>query len=159
MAMLILAKKESRIKAENIKQGIMEAHWPARFEIFNKKPVVIIDGAHNPAGANVLRKNLNEYFPERNIIFVLGILRDKAADEILSLLIRPRDKVIVVRPVSDRAFEPQELAAKITADYVEPIQSIAEGIARAKVLSGDNGIICIAGSLYLAGAAREIICK
>lgn len=159
MTAVALTEKEGRITFETIRQGIAKTRWPARFEVFKGNPVVILDGAHNPAGAKVLRKNLDEFFFARNIVFVLGILRDKDADQIVSVLIRPQDKVITVRPVSDRALEPQELAAKITADYVEAVPSIPAGIAKAKVLAANSGIVCIAGSLYLAGTARKIICE
>lgn len=157
MVMAVLMEKDSRITAESIKCGAGAARWPARFEIFPGQPVVILDGAHNPAGAKVLRENLARFFPDKEFVFVLGILRDKDADGILSVLISPEDQVVAVRPVSDRALEPEELALKIKAKHVVAVPDIRDGIAKARQLAKNNGVVCIAGSLYLAGAARQII--
>ncbi|MPN26995.1 hypothetical protein SDC9_174422 [bioreactor metagenome] len=96
-------------------------------------------------------------FAGKDIVFLLGILQDKDVCGIVNSLIRPNDKVVVAAPVSDRAGEPVEIAKVIKAFDVRTAVSIEEGLKHAKVLAGHNGIICIAGSLYLIGAARAII--
>jgi dihydrofolate synthase/folylpolyglutamate synthase len=121
--------------------------------------VIIIDGAHNPDGARVLRQNLDLVFPEREITFALGILRDKDVTGIIRHLIRPTDTVVTVQPLSYRAATPEEIAQEIKAHHVEAASAIDSGIDRAKELAGPNGVVCVAGSLYLIGEARQIILK
>lgn len=157
MAALILAKNNKRISLASIAKGLATVKWPARFEIVSKNPVIIIDGAHNPAGVSVLRNTLDELYADKPITFVLGILRDKNIEEMIKILIRPSDQVIVVRPNSDRAANPDEIAQKITARHIETASSITQGISRAKSIGQE--IICVAGSLYLAGIARNVICQ
>ncbi|QJW48982.1 bifunctional folylpolyglutamate synthase/dihydrofolate synthase [bacterium BFN5] len=74
MATLLLAQKDERITGQAIEKGLSQVLWPGRFEIVEGQPLTIIDGAHNPAGAKVLRNNLDVIFPDRPIVFLLGIL-------------------------------------------------------------------------------------
>jgi len=159
MAILVLAEQEQRITLSAVRSGLLEVCWPGRFEVIPGEPTIIIDGAHNQDGARGLRKNLNEFYGSREIVFLLGILRDKDVTRIVRELISSADQVVVVAPVSARAGEPQDIAREIRAAHVETADSIIEGLGRAQMLAGDQGVICIAGSLYLVGAAREIICK
>jgi len=158
MAALVLAEKEQRINLPAVQNGLLEVCWPGRFEVIPGAPIIIIDGAHNQAGARALRKNLNEFYGNKEIVFLLGILQDKDVTAIVRELIGSADKVVVVAPLSERAGHPQDIAREIQgALHVETADSIIAGLKRAHVLAGDNGVICIAGSLYLVGAARGII--
>ncbi|MGI6092087.1 MAG: bifunctional folylpolyglutamate synthase/dihydrofolate synthase [Veillonellaceae bacterium] len=157
MTAILIGKKDKRISWEQIVKGVAAAKWPGRFEIFSGRPMVVIDGAHNPAGAIRLRDNLDLVFAGKEIVFLLGILKDKDVCGIVNSLIRPNDKVVVAAPLSDRAGEPSEVAKLIKANVVSTAENIEEGLRLAKVLAGSDGIICIAGSLYLIGAARAII--
>lgn len=159
MTAILLAEKEPRITVTAVKNGLLQVCWPGRFEVVPGQPTVIIDGAHNQDGARVLRKNLDEFFSEKEIVFLLGILRDKDVTAIIKALIRPVDKVVVVAPLSERAGEPAEIAQEIEAAHVEIAGSIIAGLQRVRAIAGENSVICIAGSLYLIGAAREIIKK
>ncbi|MGL5512117.1 MAG: glutamate ligase domain-containing protein, partial [Sporomusa sp.] len=76
---------------------------------------------------------------------------------IISELIRPADSVVTVQPLSYRAATPEEIAQEIQAHHVEAAASIDRGIERAKQLAGQNGVVCVAGSLYLIGEARQVI--
>ncbi|MBP2649590.1 MAG: fgs [Firmicutes bacterium] len=157
MAMLALADKEPRITSDTIENGLKAAQWPGRFEIFPGKPLIVIDGAHNPAGAQALRLTLDEIFPDKIITFVLGILADKDVANICRALVRQGDKVITVEPMSDRAADPKRVAEQITVCQVEIGDSIEAGIERAVAKAGEDGLVCVAGSLYLIGTARPII--
>ncbi len=154
----VLAKEEERITLSALKKGLLEVCWPGRFEVIPGQPTIIIDGAHNQDGARGLRKNLNEFYGQKEIVFLLGILQDKDVAAILRELIYPVDKVVVVAPLSERAGEPQEIAKQIQAVHVETANSISAGLEQTRLLAGENGVICVAGSLYLVGAARQIIC-
>jgi len=159
MAALVLAEKEPRITLSALQNGLLQVRWPGRFEVIPGATTIIIDGAHNQDGARGLRKNLNEFYANQEIVFLLGILRDKDVTAIVRELVNVVDKVVVVAPLSERAAQPQDIAREIQATHVETADSIMEGLERAHVLAGDHGVICVAGSLYLIGAARGIICK
>ncbi|QDR80084.1 bifunctional folylpolyglutamate synthase/dihydrofolate synthase [Sporomusa termitida] len=156
---LILGTKDKRITAGTIQQALATVCWPGRFEIIAGEPVIVIDGAHNPDGARVLRQNLDQVFPGREVTFALGILRDKDVTGIIRELIRPVDTVVTVQPLSYRAATPEEIAREIEARHVEAAAAIGSGIERAKYLAGSQGVVCVAGSLYLIGEARQIILK
>lgn len=157
MATLLLAQKDERITGNAIKKGLNQVLWPGRFEIVSGQPFTIIDGAHNPAGAKVLRDNLDLIFPNKPIVFLLGILEDKDIVGIIKNLIRPSDRVVVTSPDSARAARPDEVAHLIKAQQVEVHPTIEAGIIRASQIAEPDGILCIAGSLYLIGYARHII--
>ncbi|MBC8016219.1 MAG: bifunctional folylpolyglutamate synthase/dihydrofolate synthase [Sporomusaceae bacterium] len=159
MTALVLAEKEQRITGSALQQGLLQVCWPGRFEVIPGHPTIIIDGAHNQDGAKGLRRNLNEFYGNQDIVFLLGILRDKDVTSIVRELINADDQVVVVAPMSGRAGHPQEIAREIQAVHVETADSIANGLEQAYRLAGDKGVLCIAGSLYLIGTAREIICK
>lgn len=154
---LILGAVDPRITPSAIKNALDIVRWPGRFEIISGEPVIIIDGAHNPDGARVLRQNLDQLFPGREITFALGILRDKDVAGIIRELIRTIDTVVTVQPLSYRAATPEEIAREIEAHHVEAAAAIDSGIERAKELAGSDGVVCVAGSLYLIGEARQII--
>lgn len=152
-ALSVLAKKDYHIKKDVAVKAVENTVHAGRFEQIGN---IILDGAHNPAGIAALRKTLDALYSEEKRIFLLGMLRDKAVNEMLSLLIRKDDKVIVTKPVSNRAMEEEELfvLAKKYTDSVVVAKSIEDGV---KLLQISDGIRIIAGSLYLIGAAREIL--
>ncbi len=154
---LLLKKEEPRITLETIKSALNIVRWPGRFEMVPGSPMIVIDGAHNPDGARVLRQNLDQVFPGREITFALGILRDKDVSGIIRELIRTSDTVVTVQPLSYRAATPEEIAREIEARHVEAATTIDSGIERAKQLAGSDGVVCVAGSLYLIGEARQVI--
>ena len=156
MACFVLAEREPRLTLEAIERGLAAAAWPGRCEIFPGCPPIIVDGAHNPAGAKVLRRALDELFPERQRVFVLGILKDKDIAGILGGLVKAGDRVIAVRPDSDRAAAPEVVAGLVPAGASATVAlSVEDGMASAVRLAGSGGIVCAAGSLYMVGKARQ----
>ncbi|MCE5285392.1 MAG: bifunctional folylpolyglutamate synthase/dihydrofolate synthase [Pelosinus sp.] len=149
--------KHKQITAKSIQNGLRSVSWPGRFEILKTKPLMVIDGAHNPAGAKVLRENLDVFFPKQQRTFLLGILQDKDITGIIKTLIRPKDQVVVAAPLSDRAGQPETVAAGIMASHVEIAPSIEEGLRRAQELAGEEGLVCAAGSLYLIGTVCQML--
>lgn len=156
MTAQLIANRESRITIDAIRRGLAHVDWPGRFEIVNCQPITVMDGAHNPDGARVLRETLDEVFPGA-ITFLLGILADKDVVGITEALVRATDDVVIVRPLSERAADPQVVASKLVAKRIEIATSIDEGYVKACSLAGLAGVVCVAGSLYLIGPAREVI--
>ena len=156
-----LAENEPRLTAAAILSGVAEAHWPGRFEILPGAPTVILDGAHNPDGVRTLRHTLEAVYPERAIVFLFGVLADKDHGEMARRLFHPSDRAIVVEPNSPRAASACEIADEISG-YVAAVSvaaDIASGLLQAKLWAGPQGIVCVAGSLYMIGDARQLLLK
>ena len=127
--------------------------WNCRFEImkYNDK-TIIFDGAHNPAGAKVLRESLNKYYPNKDIFFIIGCLRDKNYMDIINTLITNKDKLILTLPQSSRAWNPQKVKEMFNkALIIEDYYSIIEYINQSQ-----NDIICITGSLYCVEVMKPL---
>ncbi|WP_110953378.1 bifunctional folylpolyglutamate synthase/dihydrofolate synthase [Anaerosinus massiliensis] len=161
MTALVLANSEKRITSEAIHNALLTVSWPGRFEVLSQEDhLILVDGAHNIAGAQSLRINLDTYFSDKEIVFLLGVLKDKDIDGILKALVKADDSVVVTEPLSERAAEPAYIANKIIAKQVEVASSIEDGLRKASELAaGPDKILCIAGSLYLIGAVRSLLVK
>jgi dihydrofolate synthase / folylpolyglutamate synthase len=146
----------SSITPESIERGIRETHWPGRFQAIAARPgwpEMVIDVAHNPAGAWALRSALSERYEERRLIFVFGAMRDKAISEMTEILFPLADRVIATRPQNPRAASPEEVqhAAARTGVEVEAVEEIQTAVERARELAGPKGVIVVTGSIYLVG--------
>lgn len=147
----------------DIIDGISTAFNPGRMEIIAEEPTILLDGAHNPAGMQMLEKTLKEDFEYERLILVVGILEDKDIQRMLSEIIPVSDVVIVTKSKNARACEPTALKDRIkeigyTKDlFVE--KSLPKAIDHAKVMAGKKDLICISGSLYTVGEARSYFAK
>jgi dihydrofolate synthase/folylpolyglutamate synthase len=146
----------SGITADSIERGIRETHWPGRFQVIPARagwPEIVIDVAHNPAGAWALRSALSERYEDRPLIFVFGAMRDKAISEMAEILFPLADRVIVTRPENPRAASPEEIqeAGSRTGAEIELAEDVLHAIERARELSGEKSVFVITGSIYLVG--------
>ena len=144
------------ITAKSIERGIRETRWPGRFQVIAPRPgwpEIVIDAAHNPAGAWALRSTLSERYEDRPLIFVFGAMRDKAISEITEILFPLAERVIATRPENPRAASPEEIqqAALRTGTEIEAIEDVGAALERARCLAKADTIIVVAGSIYLAG--------
>jgi len=134
-----------------IRAGLRGARWPGRFQIFRRDPLVILDGAHNPAGARALAASLRAYFPGRPVTFVIGVLADKDAGGILDALRPLAARVILTASANPRAAPPDALRALLPAGArVDTARSPQDALTRA-IAEDPRGIVCVAGSLSLIG--------
>lgn len=160
MTAFLLHNNDERIKPDAVCNAFSSVEWPGRFECMNLNDTkIIVDGAHNPAGAKVLRESLDMYYPEKNRVFMLGILKDKDSDLIIKYLIRQEDVVVVTAPVSERAEDPSVLALRIHANNVVVEVDYKKAVKKALKLAGDGNLLCITGSLYLIGSVRKYLTK
>lgn len=142
-----------------VRDGLAATHWPARLEILRREPLVLIDGAHNFDGARSLRRALEEYFPDRGKIMLLGILADKERAGVVSELAPAARAVVVTRPDSPRSGDWQDLAVDVRryTPEVYLVEDVGEAVNKALSLARPGEMVCVAGSLYLAAEAREIL--
>ncbi len=147
-----------------VRAGLRGARWPGRFQIFRRDPLVILDGAHNPAGARALAASLRAYFPGRPVTFVIGILVDKDAGGILAALRPLAARFILTASQNPRAAAPGALRALLpAATRVDTASSPSDALAMATA-EATGGIVCVAGSLSLigdvlagAGAGQDVL--
>ena len=156
-----VSKKGFRgITAESIEQGIRETYWPGRFQVVAGKggwPEIVLDVAHNPAGAWALRSALSERFEDRPLIFVFGAMRDKAISEMTEILFPLAERVIATRPENPRAASPEEIqqAASRTGAEVEVSDDVKQALDCARLSAGPTGVMVVTGSIYLVGEAMR----
>ncbi len=147
------------LNGDVVRLGLARTRWPGRMEIVSQKPLVIIDGAHNYDGARCLRQALEEYFPGRSIILVIGMLGDKERARVAAELASAARAVVVTRPDNPRASNWRELAGEVRsyASEVYLLEDTGEAVRKALALAGPEEVILITGSLYMVGGAREVL--
>lgn len=144
-----------------VERALRSTVVPGRLEIVNDRPLVLLDGAHNPLGAAQLARALAHAFSGRRITLVCGISKDKPAPAILQQLLPCVDQVIATEPTSTR------VGCWSSADLVALVaeQGYRKAIAIPQVLSAlhhavahthVDSVICVTGSLYLVGEARSL---
>ena len=152
----------SSITPHTIERGIRETRWPGRFQLLPAHaawPEIVLDVAHNPAGAWALRSALSERYPDRPLLFVFGAMRDKAISEMTEILFLLAERVIATQPENPRSASPEEIrqAAARTGAEIESAADVAKALDRAKTISGSDMPIVITGSIYLVGEAMRIL--
>ena len=182
---LRLRERGWKISDDDIERGIARARWQGRFEIVETGesgfgdsgdiaeqdgeikseggcrkagPAILVDGGHNPQGAQVLADSLRDLFPNKKILFVMSVLADKDYESMIGSIIDVADGFICVTPPNPRALQAAELARAVEkAAYARQIElergvSAAESFERAlsdaRAVSADGDVICAFGSLY-----------
>ena len=145
---------------ENIIEGFKKAINPARFEVLNKTPLVILDGAHNPNGIEALKNAISKLVKTNNNICILGMLGDKDSQSSIKLLSGLFDTVITVPVNNPRSMTSDALAEKCSMHFNKVIKETNISIAFDKgyeLAKENNSSLIICGSLYLAGEIRPVI--
>jgi dihydrofolate synthase / folylpolyglutamate synthase len=142
------------VEAAAIGAGLGSARWPGRFQVLRGDPTIVLDGAHNPAGARALAASLEAYFPGRRATFVIAILADKDQAGILTPLLPLAQRVIFTGTGHPRAAAATSL--KLLAGRLRPEleTAIADSPAEAlqMALAGaSTPMVCVTGSLSLLG--------
>ncbi len=143
---------------ELVKEGLAMTHWPGRLEHVMQNPLVILDGAHNLQAAKVLAQHLTTTQKEKKLTLVLGILDDKPYDKMLGYLVPCAHKIILTKAKIDRSIAPDVLkkaVEKITQAPITIIEDVKKAVTHAIDTAASNEAVCIAGSLYVAGEAKE----
>jgi len=147
-----------RLKDEKILAGLKNTVWPGRFEVLGRKPLVICDGAHNPDAVRRLMKTLDIYFTNSPIIYIMGVLKDKAVEEIVTLSAERADFIITVTPPNNkrgmRAFDLAQVV-KEKNPRVSAADSVEEALEEACLFSGPEGVVIAFGSLSYLGRLKE----
>jgi len=149
------------ITAESIERGIRETRWPGRLQVVARAgwPEIVLDVAHNPAGAWALRSALSERYENRPLVFVFGAMRDKAISEMTEILFPLAERVIATRPENPRAASPEEIqqAGARTGTEIENVAEIRAALERARQIALPGTVVVVTGSIYLVGEVMRVL--
>ncbi len=143
------------ITDESIIEGFEKTKNPGRMEIVGFEPLILLDGAHNVTGMTSLKNTLEEDFVYEKLILIFGILSDKNIQAILDIIVPIADTFVATKSQSNRAFNPSRLKEMIVKKEVIVKDKISDAIEFAQRIAKKNDLICITGSLYTVGEARN----
>jgi dihydrofolate synthase/folylpolyglutamate synthase len=157
LATVEVLQNQIPVTEEQIRTGLADVSWPGRLQLVTSKSgqKILLDGAHNPAGAKALREALEKNFPTAKRTLVLGVLQDKDWRPICETLAPLAARIHTVPVASERSAHPQELAE--ACRKINPAAEINVGHSLGEALekSAGDGFVVITGSLYLVGEALE----
>lgn len=156
-AVEVLGRGTFSITDETVRRGMGDTAWEGRMEILAHHPTILVDGAHNPAGASVLCRALKEEFTFRRLIIIFGVLRDKDYRAMLARLLPLAATLVLTKPATPRAVPPECLLS-VTASFRGDIlitETVAEALQRAVAVAGPGDMICATGSLYVVGQVKQ----
>jgi dihydrofolate synthase/folylpolyglutamate synthase len=136
-----------------IETGIAQARWPGRLERVSDRPEIILDGAHNPAGARALAAYIDRFYAHRRVSLIYGAMRDKAIDEISGILFPRAHQVIVTAPQQARALAPEALRDIAAHPGLRTAPTLRDALA----LVEDADVVFVTGSLFLVAEARALL--
>ncbi|MBS3759960.1 dihydropteroate synthase [Halodesulfurarchaeum sp.] len=151
-----LAGQITDLDSGTIARGLRKAEWPGRFEVMEREPTVLLDGAHNPDASRQLGHLLRDLEYE-NLYLVFGAMHDKDQPGMIEALPRP-DHVFTCHPDTKRAEDEQVLAKAFEAagvGSVTPVESVLDSVDRAIERAEPDDLVVVAGSLYTVADARQ----
>lgn len=157
-----LAQQFPAITAATMERGIRETVWPGRFQVLPATadhPEVILDVAHNPAGAWALRSTLSATYEGRPLTFIFGAMRDKAISEMAEILFPLAGRVIATHADNPRAATAAEIreAARRTSVDIDDAADVRSALAQARTAAGTRGLVVVTGSIYIVGEAMRAL--
>ena len=146
------------IPRDAIIKGLREVKWPGRLEFLPGTPSYLLDGSHNPAGARTLSNYLRELW-HGPLTLIFGAMSDKDIDGMATELFSLPDALIFTRVDEPRAATLEQLqkTASRASGKIFYVDHVSVALAKANEITPDDGLICIAGSLYLVGAVKHLM--
>jgi dihydrofolate synthase/folylpolyglutamate synthase len=157
LATVEILQRKISVSAAAIQTGLASVNWPGRLQTIQRPggQKILLDGAHNSAGATALRAALETEFSGVCPVIIFGALADKKWAEICNILATVASKVFTVPVASDRTADATELARAFRAAKPELVAVARANLAEALSACHDDACILITGSLYLVGEALE----
>ena len=146
--------------AEQKKEGLRTVNWNGRFTVICKKPLFVVDGAHNPAAADMMAASIEHYFKGKRIIYIMGVFADKDYRSVIQKTAHFADRILTIQtPDNIRALPAGELA-KTVSEYnpnVQAMDTIKDAVEEAFSLAGEQDVIIAFGSLSFIGEMTDIV--
>jgi dihydrofolate synthase/folylpolyglutamate synthase len=157
----LISERKAVLEVAKIKNGLRTTQWPGRVETVSTDPLIILDGAHNLAAARNLGRFLTSNLAGHRLTLVIGILDDKPYRAMLKSLLPVASRVILTRAHINRALDPRKLLDVAGEFNLESkiIPDVAGAVKHAIEINSCDGVICIAGSLYVVGEAKEALAR
>jgi len=152
----VVALQQLGVSQSAIERGIARTEWPARLEHISEDPEILIDGAHNPAGARALAAFLDRFYRGRRVRMIYGAMRDKAVEEVCGILFPHAQQVIATAPDQPRALHPQAIRDLAEHPDLRVAATLREALELVRDANPQDAIV-ITGSLYLVGEARTLL--
>ena len=130
--------------------------WPGRLQRISNAPEVVLDGAHNPAGARVLAEHIRRFYPDRKVWLIYGAMRDKSVQEITEILFPLATEIVLTAPNSPRAVRPEALLEESEHPRMRVVGSAADALVFARSVPPEDAVF-ITGSLYLVGEILSLL--
>lgn len=149
-----------KVSEKQLRKGLFETVWPGRFQIVEKKPYFILDGAHNEDAAKKLADSIRFYFTNKRIIYIMGILKDKEYEKVVAETYSYADEIITVTPPdNERALSAITLAQTVQEyhPHVTVADSLEEAVEMAYLLATKEDVIISFGSLSYLGRLTDIL--
>lgn len=156
-ALEVLREKGFHISAEGMAKGLAQVNWPGRLQVLSRRPLVVVDGAHNPYSVRKLREALAQYFDFDRAILIIGASADKDIAGIIAELVPLFKKVIVTRSIHPRAMATASIVTEFKRHGVEAqtTDDISVALPLALSLARERDLICVTGSLFVVAGAIE----
>jgi dihydrofolate synthase/folylpolyglutamate synthase len=141
--------------------GLANTHWEARLEVLQNHPLFLLDGAHNPAGVDVLCRSFKKDFSYRRLILIFGVLADKDYCRMLQKIIPLAPIIILTQLRTKRAALVNDIMETVKKMGYPAIvtKNVNQAIERAQALAKKQDLICATGSFYLAGEVKQAFPK
>jgi folylpolyglutamate synthase/dihydropteroate synthase len=153
-ALNLLCDREFEVSETDVRQGLRRAKWPGRLEWHRGQPAFLFDAAHNAAGCRTLASYLEELaFPGR-VVLLFGAMRDKDHRAMIRALDDTVDRFVYTAPNIRRAVSPDHLR-EIGKGTVA--RSVRDALTRAKRAAGPDGLVVVAGSIFLVAEIRGLV--
>jgi len=177
LAALEIIAPQFPVEEEHIRSGLKKVTWPGRLEEFWRDEQgkilrnndvhdaslthFLLDGAHNPAGADALKKSLRHDFKYDRLVLVWASMADKDMNRTLIAIAPLADEIILTQPEAERSAAP-EILFRLLPDNLQNktvcVRDVKDALQLAVKKSRPASMICVAGSLYLVGRVRQILC-
>lgn len=147
------------VSDEAVYRGCETVHWPLRFEILVRRPIVVLDAAHTQESIKMLVSTLYEYFSGKEVILVLGISRDKDIETLCRELAFVASSVVATQAEHPRshAFTMEQLQKFFPGKHCQITQNTTEALRLASEGASKDAVILVTGSIFLASEARSIL--
>jgi dihydrofolate synthase/folylpolyglutamate synthase len=154
---------ERPLSHEAVEEAFSTASSPGRLQVLAQRPTILVDGAHNPHGAQALARSVAQFFSCDPLIAVLGVLREKDVTGIVEHLDAVVDRFVITQSRSDRAFSPEDLAEVVSRvagpERIILAPDVDSAIEVAVALAGSDGGVLVTGSITLVAEATDVVTR
>lgn len=161
LACHVLKKQGIHLTEQSILKGIQKTVWQGRMEMIQKKPIVILDGAHNIDGITMLSRSIKKYFKHKKITLLLGVLNDKEYQKMAQVILPIIDTVVLTEPMSHRKLSINELEKTIQRFNKKILKNahVIDAYKTALSVTSKKDVLICCGSLYMIGELKNNISR